>query len=151
MRTTDSEQPSSVPGVRTQGLSQASAFKDLEDLLKVVSEVLNSVQGQEALDYLDCYEAQAKTRFALTMTAKSIQCENIDVRVFKLGVSGTKKNRLINVCVVVDSNLGGMFPIKIVTAFPCDSNPKLEVGLSEIMQQTKTVKDNVTESGGHVL
>ena len=123
------------------GIPIASAFLQtsrFDALVWVVTKSLNSTQGQEALAILDTYEQQGKTRVAIVVAAADIGCTQIPTRMFYQGAETSVQERLRKVCVVIDSNLGGKYPIKIITAFPCTTeDPSLQVGLSSVMVQCR--------------
>jgi hypothetical protein len=121
------------------GLEQASAFMGdrLKDLIFVVTNLLNCAKGQEGLAVLDAYSEQGKTRIVIVEDARVLSCAHISTRVFYQGDAKSKNEKLARAAMVVDSNIGGKFPFKIVTAFPCKEDPRLEVSLSNVMIQAR--------------
>jgi hypothetical protein len=121
------------------GLEQASAFvaDRLKDLIFVVTNMLNCAKGQEGLAVLDAYAEQGKTRVVIVEDARVLNCTHIGTRVFYQGDSKSKSEKLARAAMVLDSNIGGKQPFKIVTAFPCQEDPRLEVGLSNVMIQAR--------------
>jgi hypothetical protein len=122
-----------------EGLAQASAFlaDKMRDLIYVITALLNCQKGQEALAALDAYGPQGKTRVVVVEDSSVLKCMHISARVFYQGDSKVKVEKLARAAMVLDSNIGGKFPFKIVTAFPCKENPFLEVTLSDVMVQCR--------------
>jgi hypothetical protein len=122
-----------------EGLAQASAFLSdkMANLITVITALLNCQKGQEALAALDAYGPQGKTRVVVVEDASVLKCTQINARVFYQGDSKSKVEKLSRAAMVLDSNIGGKFPFKIVTAFPCKENPFLEVTLSDVMVQCR--------------
>jgi len=121
------------------GIPQASAFLSdkLNNLIFVITALLNCPKGQQALAALDAYADQGKTRVVVVEQASVLGCSHIRTRVFYQGGSKVTDETLVNAAIVLDSNIGGEYPFKMVTAFPCKENPFLQVGLSDVMVQCR--------------
>jgi hypothetical protein len=131
------------------GLPEASAFvaEKLRDLIFVITALLNSRSGQEGLAALDAYAEQGKTRVVIVEEGSVLKCGHISTRVFYQGDAKSKSEKVVRAAIVLDSNAGGKFPFKIVTAFPCKEDPFLEVTLSDVMVQCR----DLTKAGQNPL
>src|SRR5581483_8895736 len=131
----------SKDGMKAQGIEQASAFvtgeQGAKDLVTVIVRALACKKGQEGLQLLDLYKEHGKTRVVIVETAAVLSCTDVRTRVFYKDKSGVADEPMQNAAVIVDSNLGGKYPIKIVTAFPCKADPSLELGLPDVIAQAR--------------
>lgn len=141
-----------LPGddpVANPGLPMASAFlvDKLRDLCAVAHGLLNCEKGQTALSWLDAYAPFGKTRVCIVEGIAEMGLPAIDVRVFYQGRDKSRTEKARQAAMVIDSNLGGKYPIKIVTVFPCKDDPRLELNLSGVLAECR----NLRQTGPNAL
>ena len=131
------------------GLPMASAFlaDKLKDLCSVAHGLLNCQKGQTALSWLDAYAAFGKTRVCIVEGIADMGLPAIDIRVFYQGRDKSRTEKARQAAMVIDSNLGGKYPIKIVTVFPCKDDPRLELNLSGVLAECR----NLRQTGPNAL
>jgi len=133
-----------LPGddpITEPGLPMASAFlaDKLKDLCSVAHGLLNCKKGQTALSWLDAYASFGKTRVCIVESITEMGLPAIDVRVFYQGRDKSRTEKARQAAMVIDSNLGGQYPIKIVTVFPCKDDPRLELNLSGVLAECRNL------------
>jgi hypothetical protein len=141
-----------LPGddpVANPGLPMASAFlaDKLRDVCSVAHGLLNCEKGQTALSWLDAYAPFGKTRVCIVEGIADMGLGAIDVRVFYQGRDKSRTEKARQAAMVIDSNLGGKYPIKIVTMFPCKDDPRLELNLSGVLAECR----NLHQAGPNAL
>ena len=141
-----------LPGddpVANPGLPMASAFvaDKLKDLCAVAHGLLNCEKGQTALSWLDAYARLGKTRVCIVENVADLGLPAVDVRVFYQGRDKSRTEKARQAAMVVDSNLGGKHPIKIVTVFPCKDDPRSELNLSGVLAECR----NLHQAGPNAL
>jgi hypothetical protein len=143
-RTLPGDDPTTEPG-----LPMASAFlaDKLKDLCSVAHGLLNCKKGQTALSWLDAYAAFGKTRVCIVESITEMGLPAVDVRVFYQGRDKTRTEKAQQAAMVIDSNLGGKYPLKIVTVFPCKDDPRLELNLSGVLAECR----NLHQAGPNAL
>jgi hypothetical protein len=139
----------SKDGMRAQGIDQASAFvggeEGAKDLVTVITRALACKKGEEALQYMDLYKHHGKTRVVIVETAANLSCAGMHTRVFYKDSTAVADELMQNAAVIIDSNLGGKYPIKVVTAFPCKADASLELGMPDVIMQARDVHKELTE------
>lgn len=139
----------SKDGMHAQGIEQASAFVDGDqggtDLVTVITRALACKKGEEALQYMDLYKQHGKTRVVIVETAAKLSCAGMHTRVFYREGTAVADELMQSAAVIIDSNIGGKYPIKIVTAFPCKADASLELGMPDVIMQARDVHKELTD------